>query len=291
MTNPLNTNPACFAYGITTGGTANPPTNLAAYGKPESWIITGRGNRNDPLFDAPRAAGAKKIAYLDMVEIVINPTPGPDADFYGFGLSDPANLWPGGTYQNYPGSLLANITPGSAWYNYCLKYVEAMFKSGTVDGLLSDVQSSRLWSPLWNTWTQAWRDKWSLSCAQLAADIDAIRRSVNPHLIYITNGIWDQNNGIALAAEKSVDGVMLEHHSPYSGDGSSTNPIGNYNTMYAGKTFGNLRKRVLIAARNTAEALIWKDIPGVTHVSDQASYMNPTPPPIPATRLDYQAVA
>lgn len=91
----------------------------------------------------------------------------------------------------------------------------------------------------------------------------------------MNNNIWEGADGSATVAERYVDGVCLEHFSP-------TDPL---KVAIAGKPYGNLGHRRLLAIANQEQATQWAAVQGVTHVSDQSTYGTVTPPPIPFHRL------
>jgi hypothetical protein len=145
-----------------------------------------------------------------------------------------------------------------------------------VDGIFLDVVGARPWGiSNWSNWSKTEKDAWTKGTVDLVRRIDAKRRAINPNFLLLNNNIWDRGDGstIGFAAEKYVDGVILEHPPGVTA----------YHAKYVKRAFSNLgHRRVMIIARNTTEAKAWAAAPGVTHVSNQASshYAYPTVPPI-----------
>ncbi|NJO13436.1 MAG: hypothetical protein HC872_08225 [Gammaproteobacteria bacterium] len=105
--------------------------------------------------------------------------------------------------------------------------------------------------------------------------LDASRRAINPRFIIMNNGVWDRGDRAA-RGEKYVDGVVLEHHASTSA----------YHRNYAGRAFSNLgHRRVVAMGRSRADAQAWANVQGVTHVSDNWTYLQVTPPPVAFNRL------
>ncbi|MET0163967.1 MAG: hypothetical protein ABW318_03055, partial [Vicinamibacterales bacterium] len=99
----------------------------------------------------------------------------------------------------------------------------------------------------------------------------------NPKFIIMNNNVWDRGDTRGLPGEQYVDGVSIEH--PKLG----AQP---WHKNYAQKAFSDLgHRRVLVVARTTADARLWSGVPGVSHVSDQIYYGNPTSPPVGFTPL------
>lgn len=276
--NTFPTNPLGIAYAST--------TNVSLYGHPTGMLIAGRCNRYDPAFATARANGAEILAYLDAAERSDSQVCALDNEFYG-GPPGSTPLWPfptPGQRVNWPGTHMTDIRAGSTWSNQVVAYIENLMREDKVDGVFLDVVGARLWSSLsgWddtsgsNMWTQAEKNAWTAGNIDLVRRIDAKRRAINPRFIVVNNNVWDTPGGAGLPGEQYVDGICLEHH-------AST---GAYHQRVAGKPYGNLgHRRVLAIADSTADAQQWANVQGVTHVSDQATYSNPTPPPIGFHRL------
>jgi hypothetical protein len=270
--NTLVTNPFGIAYGSVNG--------VAQYGHPSGMLITGRCNRYDQEFADARANGAEVLAYLDAPERPDSRVCGLDSEFY---MGDPSQvpLWPG-ERVNYPNTHLTDIRVGSAWTNFVVAYIENLMRDDLmhedkVDGVFLDVIGARLWGSLanWDSWPQQERDDWTNGAVDLVRRLDASRRAINPRFIIVNNSVWDTPGGAGLRGEEYVDGICLEH-----------SPLSDYHKRVAGKPYGNLgHRRVLAIAPSDISAQDWANVQGVTHVSDQQAYSQPSNPPIVFHRL------
>lgn len=272
--NTYLTNPMGLAYRYT--------TNVSQYGRPGGMVIASGCNRYDAAFATARANGAEILAYLNPVERPDYSICELDDSFYN---GDPRNtpLWPYPSYGqriNYLNNHLTDLRVGSAWSNRVVAFIESLMREDKVDGVFLDVLGGRLWTTLanWDSWPQSEKNAWADGAVDLVRRLDASRRAINPRFIIVNNNIWMRGGTDTRgnAGEQYVDGVMLEHH-------AST---GAYHRAYVGRTFGNLgHRRVLVIGRSNADAQAWKDVQGVTHVSDQATYATVTAPPIAFHRL------
>jgi hypothetical protein len=269
----------------TTANAANPAgiafkysTNVSLYGKPTGLMITGRCNRYEAPFMTMRTKGGEVLAYLNATSRPDGFVCALDKTFYmnNYGA---VPLWPWPSYgarQIYANSRMVDIRKGSVWSNYVVSYVEKLMRERKVDGVFLDVVGARPWGiSNWSTWSKTEKDAWTNGTVDLVRRIDAKRRAINPNFLLLNNNIWDRGDGSTLGypAEKFVDGVILEHPPGVTA----------YHKKYVQRTFSNLgHRRVMIIARDTTEAKAWAIVPGVTHVSNQASshYSYPTVPPI-----------
>lgn len=288
VVNPYKVNPMGLAYQSVTG--------VPNYAQKSGMLITGRNNRYDPAFASARAAGAEILAYVDPIEspslghtlgglddifyLVVGGVPG--AAPWPFTANGTFGTTLGANRVNFANTFMTDITAGSAWSNNVVSYVTALMIENKVDGVFLDVNGGRLFSSLaaWGLlgstgdWPQNEMNAWTAGCVDLVRRLDVLRRLINPNFIIVNNNTWDTgdslNNGFL--GEPYVDGVDLEHHPSTS----------SYQQAYAGKTtFSNLgHRRFLVIAQSTADAIAWAQIPGVTDVSDQASYNSPDNPPI-----------
>jgi len=270
--NSYPTNPLGLAYNSTTG--------LDTYAHPGGMVVTGRCNRDSSAFAAARAGGAEVLAYLDVVERYDFTVCAADDDFYG-GPPGSTPLWPYptvGQRGNYKNMHMTDMRVGSAWVDRAVSYIRNLMVEDKVDGVLLDVVGARLWSKLanWDSWPQSEQQAWTAGNIDLVRRIDALRRSINPRFIVVTNNVWDVSGTSGTTAEPYVDGIMLEHHDPTSA----------YHQRLAGKAYSNLgHRRVVAVANNTAEAQQWATVQGITHVSDQTDYSAVSPPPVDFHRL------
>jgi hypothetical protein len=267
--NTLPTNPLGFQYGTIF-------TNDSSYYNSTGMLIASTCNAGDSHFQDARAAGAEVLEYIDPVDV-------PDdialpcslsANFYAWSALWPYPTTSPGSRVNYMNTHIGDVSVGSAWADAVVTYVVNLMISGKVDGVFVDVLGARLWtSANWDAWPTAEQNAFTDGAVDLVRRLDAARREINPRFIIVNNNTWyDGVNTRGLAGEWYVDGVCLEHH-------SSTPP--GFNTDYAGRTFGNLgHRRMLAIATSTSDAVNWATIQGVTHVSDQQTYSNPGPPPI-----------
>lgn len=277
---------ASCSFGIGTASAAANPmgiawkssTNVELYAKPTGMLIAGRCNTADPKFAAARAKGAEVLVYLNPVERPDNYVCAPDEKFY-MGNRGKVPLWPYPSYGqrlNWGGTKLTDMRPGSAWILHVVKYVEGLMREGKVDGVFLDVVGGQLWSSLanWNSWSTSEKNAWTDGNIDLVKRLDAKRRAINPFFIIVNNNVWHRREDTRpQAGERYVDGVVFEHHKVSSA----------WHKQYAGRKFGDLgQRRVLVIARDTTEAKAWAKVPGVTHVSNQATnqYAYPTKPVI-----------
>ncbi|MET0657844.1 MAG: hypothetical protein ABW110_06765 [Steroidobacteraceae bacterium] len=252
-------------------------TNVALYGKPTGLMIAGRCNRYAPVMATIRTKGAEVLAYLNPVERPDVQICALDRGFYmnNYGL---VPLWPYPTYgqrQQWTGSRLTDMRPGSKWVLFVVAYVENLMREKKVDGVFLDVTGARVWGSLasWDSWSAAEKNAWTDGNVDLVRRLDASRRRLNPKFIIMNNNVWDRGDTRGLPGERYVDGVTIEH--PRLG-------VPAWHKNYAQKTFSNIgHRRVLVIARSTADAKLWSAVSGVTHVSDQMYYGYPTPPPVP----------
>jgi hypothetical protein len=270
--NTLKVNPFGIAY--------NSATGVSQYGHPGGMLIPSDCNRNATAFKTARANGAEVLAYLNPVSV-------PDwsfcalSDEFYMGDVDNVPLWPyptRGKRIHYPDTHMADLRKNSAWSNYVVSYIEVLMREDKVDGVFLDVLGGRLWTSLanWGSWPQWEKDQWTDGAVDLVRRIDAKRRAINPNFIVVNNGVWERGDARGDVGERYVDGIVLEHHLS-----SST-----FHRSYVQRAFGNGKhRRVLVIARNTAEALAWKNIQGVTHVSNQMGYAQVTAPPVGFIRL------
>jgi hypothetical protein len=258
-------------------------TNVERYAKPTGMLITGRCNKADPKFAAARAKGGEVLVYINPSERPDRYICAQDEKFY-MGDRGRVPLWPYPSYgqrQNYGGTKLTDMRPGSPWILHVVKHVEALMREGKVDGVFLDVVGGQLWTSLanWSSWSQTERNLWTDGNIDLVRRIDAKRRAINPMFIVVNNNVWKRNGDErGQPGERYVDGVMLEHHKY-----SST-----WHKNYIGRRFSDLgQRRVFVIANNTSEALLWAKVPGVTHVSNQtnAQYRYPNVPVVPFSYL------
>ena len=251
-------------------------TNVSLYGKPTGMLIAGRCNRYASEFVTARSKGAEVLAYLNPASRPDHEVCGLDTQFYMNNVGA-VPLWPWPSYGQrsvWPNTRMADIRVGSKWANYVVAYAEKLMRERKVDGIFFDTVGARPWgSANWTTWSTTEKNAWTAGTVDLMRRIDAKRRAINPNFIIVNNNIWARSDGstMGLAAEKYVDGVMIEH--PAS--------VGAYHVNYVKKPFGNLgHRRVLVIGRDAAAARAWAVVPGVTHVSSQAYYRYPTVPPV-----------
>jgi len=270
--NTYPSNPLGLAY--------NSTTNLDLYAHPGGMVVTGRCDRDSSGFASARAGGAEVLAYLDVVERYDFTVCAADDDFYG-GPPGSTPLWPYptvGQRSNYKGMHMTDMRVGSAWVDQAVNYIRNLMIEDKVDGVLLDVVGARLWSTLanWDSWPQSEQQAWTAGNIDLVRRIDALRRSINPRFIVVTNNVWDVSGTAGTTAEPYVDGIMLEHHSPTSA----------YHQAVAAKPYSNLgHRRVVAIATSTADAQAWAGVQGITHVSDQTDYSAVSTPPVDFHRL------
>ena len=239
-------NPAFLSYVSDFDPALAAPTGMLVAG-PNNWLMPG--------FQASRDKGMEVYAYYNFMERpdVIKPTNTLQLDAY---MGDPAMvpLWGNGRIH-WPGTMMTDIRPSSAWTAYALDWCEKLIKEGKIDGLFLDVLGSRPWGDLvkWDTWPIGERTDWTASCLDFVKELDRIRRRVNDRFIIITNNFWNTTS----VAEQYIDGICLEK-----------NPVSAFHTAYARRAFGSLgHRRVLVVARNDIEAAEWVKQAGPTHIT------------------------
>ena len=272
--NTYKVNPFGISFNSTTG--------VSQYGRPGGMLITSDCNRTASAFATARANGAEILAYL-------NPVGVPDwdgcelrAQFY-MGDVRKVPLWPYPTVGrriHYPNTHMSDLRKNSAWSNHVVAFIEKLMREDKVDGVFLDCVGGRMWSTLadWDSWPQWEKDAWTDGAIDLVRRIDAKRRAINPRFIVVNNNVWSRGGADTRgnAGERYVDGVSIEHH-------PNTR---TFHRTYVSRAFSNLgHRRVLIIGRGTADALAWKDVQGVTHVSNQWEYASVTAPPTGFIRL------
>ncbi|HKU17142.1 MAG TPA: hypothetical protein VJQ52_22295 [Steroidobacteraceae bacterium] len=267
-------NPMGLAYTST--------TNVSLYGKSTGLMITGRCNRNSSVFQQVRNRGGEVLFYISPAAVPDNDTCTLDQQYY-MGNAGRVPLWPWPSYGQRimrPGNHLADIRKGSAWSNHIVNYVTNIMKTRKFDGVFIDTCGGRPWTSYsnWTKWSATEKNAWTDGCADLVRRLDAKRRAIWPKFIIVNNNTWDRSDGSTrgYAAHKYIDGIGLEH------------PAGltTYYKNYAAKAFSNLgHRRMFVIARSASEARAWANVKGVTHVSSQAKYNNPTVPPVPFRAL------
>jgi len=260
-------NPLGIAYSQT--------TNSTLYAKPTGMVIAGRCNRYSSAFQTVRTKGGEVLAYLNATARPDHNVCALDTGFYMNNIGA-VPLWPYPSYGQrfaWSGTNFADIRAGSKWILWVVSYVEKLMREGKVDGVFLDGVGARPWGQSqWSTWPQWEKDKWTDGNIDLVRRLDAKRRAINPNFIIVNNNVWDRGDSRGYAAEKYVDGIVLEH--PTAG-------VKPYHQAQAAHTFSNLgHRRVLVIARDTAEARIWAGVKGVTHVSNQMTYKYPSVPVI-----------
>jgi hypothetical protein len=263
-------NPFGLAYSQT--------TNVSLYGKPTGILVTGRCNRYNSAFASARSKGAEVLAYLNAFERPDNDICALDKAFYmnNYGA---VPLWPYPSYgqrYSWPGHKFTDMRAGSKWILWVVSYVEKLMLERKVDGVWLDGIGARPWgsNSNWTTWPSSEKTAWTNGNIDLVRRLDAKRRAINPNFIIVSNNVWGVTvpNTNALAGEKYVDGIALEHPTLY---------LRPYHRGQVGHAFSNLgHRRVLVIARSTTEARDWAAVPGVTHVSNQITYKYPTYPPV-----------
>jgi hypothetical protein len=270
--NTYKVNPFGIAYNSTAG--------VSQYGHPGGLLIPSDCNRDAPAFATARANGAEILAYLNPVSV-------PDSSFCElsdeFYMGDVRDVprWPYpsvGRRIHYPDTHLADLRKNSAWSNYVVNYIADLMRQDKVDGVFLDVLGARLWTTLanWDSWPQWEKDAYTDGAIDLVRRLDIKRREINPRFIIINNSVWDRGDSRGFAGERYVDGVSREHPSHAS----------EFQRNYVKRAFGNGKhRRVIVIARNTEEAIAWKNTQGVTHVSNQMTYSQVTAPPVGFNRL------
>jgi hypothetical protein len=262
-------NPFALAFSST--------TNVSLYAKPTGILVTGRCNRYASAFASARSKGAEVLAYINVFERPDHYICDLDKALYmnNYGA---VPLWPYPSYgQRYawPGMNLTDMRPGSKWILCAVSYVEKLMRERKVDGVWLDGIGARPWGySQWTSWSATEKKLWTDGNIDFVRRLDAKRRAINPDFLLISNNVWGVTvpGTTALAGEKYVDGIALEHPTLW---------LTAYHRGQVGHAFSNLgHRRVLVIARDATEARAWAAVKGVTHVSSQMSYKYPNSPPV-----------
>ena len=258
-------------------------TNDSSYYAQTGMLIADTCNAGDSHFQSARTAGAEVLEYINPVDILDTPPCAEKVKFYRWSALWPYPTSAPGTRVNYSGSHIGDITVHSAWADAVVDYVENLMISGTVDGVFVDVLGERLWSTLadWTSWSTDEQNAFTDGAVDLVRRLDAARRAINPRFIIVNNNVWyDGVNTRGSPGDWYVDGVCLEHPVVTS----------SFKQAYAGRSFTNLgHRRMLVIASSSSDVSTWTGIQGVTHISDQQSYSNPDPHPVPFYALSDRA--
>lgn len=257
--------------------------NVELYARPGGLIVSGRcfPHYSDPQMQAVRTAGGEVLHYFNPNDW---PTNGGACDrdrAYFKGYGKPVPLWPypksaPGTRSKWARTLMTDMRPGSPWLDYSVKYAASILREGKVDGLFLDTVGARTWAKGadWESWSKEERDAYTLGNLEFVRRLDAERRKINPSLILVNNSIWDRTDAQALSHQgrQYVDGSAIEH----------PKGISAFHRNYAADKFSGINRRVLIIANTQEEARAWAAVPGVTHVSGQATsqYKHPLAPAV-----------
>lgn len=260
-------NPLGFAYAST--------TNVSLYAKPTGVVVTGRCNRYQAAFANVRSKGGEVLAYLNFANRPNNHVCDLDEQFY-MGNYGAVPLWPWPSYgqrEIYANTKMADVRKGGKWANYAVAYVEKLMRERKVDGVFLDTLGARPWGlSEWNTWSLTEKNAWTDGVVDFVRRVDAKRRAINPNFIIVNNNIWTRSDGStrALVARQYVDGITLEHPTLW---------LKEFHRNQVDDAFSNLgHRRVFVVARSTDEARAWAGVKGVTHVSNQLTYKQPTAP-------------
>jgi hypothetical protein len=253
---------------------------LKEYAKASAIVVTGRGNRYDPAFQAARAAGAILYQYwmtYECADVLTNPQ---DHETY-YVDGKPPPLWPyrdalGQPRSGWQGTHLLDIRPSSPYFAQITKYARAQIASRLFDGFMLDGMGYRIWGSIaaWDTWPKAEREEWTASMVAIAKAVHEIRVELWPEFEVVHNNVWDNVQAPGSAIGMSyANGCVGENwkHDPW-------------HMAYVAKTFAEpFKKRVLIISPTQAIADAWKADPNVTHITlvDKAagqSYQSATPP-------------
>jgi hypothetical protein len=252
-------------------------TNVSLYAKPTGILVTGRCNRYASAFASARSKGAEVLAYINVFERPDHHICDLDKALYmnNYGA---VPLWPYPSYGQryaYPGMNLTDMRAGSKWILAAVSYVEKLMRERKVDGVWLDGIGARPWGySQWTSWSATEKKLWTDGNIDFVRRLDAKRRAINPDFLLISNNVWGVTvpGTTALAGEKYVDGIALEHPTLW---------LTAYHRGQVGHAFSNLgHRRVLVIARDATEARAWAAVKGVTHVSSQMSYKYPNSPPV-----------
>jgi hypothetical protein len=262
--------------------------NVELYHGRNAMLIAGREDdciAHLKAYQDARAKGCEVLQYIVPADCPDKVSSTFDKEYYGTDTSK-VPKWPFPTkWSKWPGTTLTDISPGSAWIIRTVTYCEGILRSKTVDGLFLDTVGAMPWVKIdqngktvrmWDLWTPQERDVYTAGNVDLVRRLRALVDSINPSLLLISNSTWARDDGdkAGLEGEKYVNGVCLEHHKSTSA----------WHRNYIAKPFGSSVRRALVIANSVEEAQAWAEVPGVTHVSSQATgseYAFPPVPPVP----------
>jgi hypothetical protein len=268
----MSINPAFFCY-----VSQNEVRSLA---RPTAVFIPGQ-NSLHPEFQAVRELGGEVYPYLNVVEYKIRGVL--DEDFVEF-VGGSVPLWGNGRQSVYSYNAeptpLANIRVGTAYARAAVEFIiERFVRSRLYDGVFLDSLGGQLWSASsWTTWPAAERAEWSAGCVDFVRMLRAAVDQVDPSFIIVNNNVWRDNSD----GEQYVNGVCIEN--PPLGAGA-------WHRAYCQRPFGRPeRRRVILIARNEADAKLWATLPGFTHITavDKSlgqNYKTPAPAVVGYTDL------
>lgn len=253
-------NPISFCYNSTLGVDQIQPSGL---------IVTGRGNRYAPEFQAARARGVIVYAYVCPIQ---RPVTNNAVDL-GYYMGDFAAvpLWEPARTSN--GFAMTDISVGSAWADWNVDYLGKLIAEGKHDGLFLDVLGFRPWmyDTGWATWSDEEKQRWTAGAVDLARRLHEKRMELNPRFELVHNNIWHTNlKDTEPLGDQYCNGVCIEHHPATAVVNGATVP--SWHAKYVGRQFApGLPRRVFAVAESDVDARAWAQVPGVTHVCAQTT--------------------
>ena len=279
-------NPWFMAYSNLTG--------LLDVARPGAIIITGRGNRYADAFQQARAQGALVLTYNNPFNVPLTSKNPEDLDQF---MGNPAvvPVWRfknadgtlGPARSNWDNTVMADITPGSAWRQYYLAWCEKTIRNSKFDGFFMDTLGAQPWAAEYGQWPMAEQIAWTTNAVDLSREIWELIQRVNPKFIKIDNNLWDlpnthPANAVADSGAQYCNGGCLENPP------STTGIPGAYHVNYSKRAFGGVPRVNLLVTPSKPYMDEWLKVAGAnfTHVAvvDKAAgetYAKVTPAYVP----------
>ncbi len=252
-------NPLTFDY--------NNSTAITAYANPTGAVVVGRNFFNPALVDQIQAGGGEVYQYVDVIDgwWTTWTATGDQAALYGGAKQNPDWLW-SPRRSNWPNTYMTDMRPGSPWILHAVEHITKWFPTTHAKGLFLDVVGERLWTSSWDAMSAGEKAEWAAGNRDF---VHRLRVALGPDVILVANNSWANGN-------PELNGLTIEHHS-YS-------EASNWSRM-TGRSDWFAPTRNMVIANSVGEGRSWANVPGVTHVSAQATYGAPAAPILPFSLL------
>ena len=217
--------------------------------------------------DRIQAGGGEVYQYVDVIDgwWTSYTATGDQAALYGGSQQNPDWLW-SPRRSNWPNTYMTDMRPGSPWILHAVEHIKQWFPTTHAKGLFLDVVGERLWTSSWNAMSASEKSAWAAGNRDF---VHRLRVALGPNVILVANNSWPTGN-------PELNGITVEHH-PYSSVTFWSEQLGRSDWFAP--------TRNMVIANSTSEALAWAKVPGVTHVSAQATYGGPAAPMLPFSAL------